>query len=477
MKMNEIAFGIGALVLFLFIVVILITKNHISKICGLLLQSETRVSELEKLYSKISDLLLKSETRVNELEKLYSDPIEREKIVSKLDNQIAESEHQISDLREDYKSKKQNLDRVKQIAAIYDETVEIGDLGFYQRHFRFDDSDSYKEEIKGICEKQKEMVRSKKAVDMAGDWTVDGSRAEGRKLETRTFRMIMRAFNGECDAAISAVTWRNSETMRKRIKRSCEQINKENAVLGASISPEYLDLKISELELTIEQQEKRKEERDALAEARRAEREEKKLLEEARRAENKEAEAKSRLDKTRTEAERAVGAELRALEEKIARMTVELEEAHNRTERARSMAEQTKLGHIYVVSNEGSFGPGVFKIGMTRRLDPHDRIKELGDASVPFRFDTHALIFSEDAPALETALHFEFDHVRVNAANTRKEFFRMSLNDVETAVKRLAPTAEFYREAEAQEYQETLMLRRSKEDLKANSGDDLPDEI
>jgi hypothetical protein len=124
-----------------------------------------------------------------------------------------------------------------------------------------------------------------------------------------------------------------------------------------------------------------------------------------------------------------------------------------------------------VISNRGSFGADIFKIGLTRRLDPHDRIKELGDASVPFTFDTHALIFSEEAPALEAALHAKFENRRVNAANSRKEFFRVTLDEVENAVVQLAPAAEFYRDAEAQEYHETLMLqqKRAEEISKSNS--------
>jgi hypothetical protein len=124
------------------------------------------------------------------------------------------------------------------------------------------------------------------------------------------------------------------------------------------------------------------------------------------------------------------------------------------------MAEMTRTGYVYIISNIGSFGDGVVKIGLTRRLDPEDRIRELGDASVPFIFDTHAMIYSEDAPALETALHAEFGERRVNVANMRKEFFRVSLDEVEDAVQRLAPDAAFFKDREAQEYHETMARRR-----------------
>jgi len=425
--------------------------------------------------------IMEAEGEVTAIRERYDDPLKREKAVQELDeaisakeNEVAGVEQEIARLRNDYSEKKAILDKAKSLAAIYDETIELGDLGFYGRHFRFDDSDRYKLEIGENRTAQKAMIKDKTSVSMPNEWVVGGSRAEGKKLETRTFRMMMRAFNGECDAAIAAVTWRNADSIRKRIERAYQQINKENEVLNASIVVHYLRLKHDELELTVEREEKRKEERDALAETRRAEREEKKLLEEQRRAEKEEADTEARLTKARTDAENAVGSELEKLNQKITQMARELEEAHAKAERAKSMAEQTRLGHVYVISNEGSFGPGVFKIGLTRRLDPKDRIKELGDASVPFVFDTHALIFSHDAPALESALHTEFDRLRVNAANMRKEFFRVSLDEVEAAVTRLAPDADFYREAEAQEYHETLMLRQQQTEVVKQ---ELPDAI
>jgi len=126
------------------------------------------------------------------------------------------------------------------------------------------------------------------------------------------------------------------------------------------------------------------------------------------------------------------------------------------------MAERTRSGYVYIISNIGSFGDGVVKIGLTRRLDPMDRVRELGDASVPFTFDTHAVIYSDDAPALERALHAEFDPTRINAQNYRKEFFRASIEQVEEAVARLAPGSSFFKDIEAQEYRETLARRQTK---------------
>lgn len=147
-------------------------------------------------------------------------------------------------------------------------------------------------------------------------------------------------------------------------------------------------------------------------------------------------------------------------ENRIAELEAALAEAHGASVRARAMAEMTKSGYVYIISNIGSFGEDIVKIGLTRRLNPDDRVKELGDASVPFGFDTHAIIYSDEAPALESALHKEFADRRVNTSNLRKEFFRVGLGDVEEAVKRLAPTANFFSDREAQEWHDTLSRRK-----------------
>ena len=124
------------------------------------------------------------------------------------------------------------------------------------------------------------------------------------------------------------------------------------------------------------------------------------------------------------------------------------------------MAQQTKRGNVYVISNVGSFGEDVFKIGLTRRLEPMDRVKELGDASVPFAFDVHAMIRSEDAPALEAALHRRFLQNQVNKVNRRKEFFRLKLQDIRSVVDELAPEVKWTMAAEARDYRDTLAMER-----------------
>ncbi len=227
--------------------------------------------------------------------------------------------------------------------------------------------------------------------------------------------------------------------------------------MNIEITRYYLELKLRELRLTHEYREQLKVERDQRAEEARLKREEKRLEIEAQEARREEEKYDALLAKAKAEAGINTSGEQAA---KIAELERQLTEAHEKTRRAQAMAERTKTGFVYVISNVGSFGEDVVKIGLTSRLDPADRVRELGDASVPFIFDTHAMIYSEEAPALEAALHAEFGNQRVNGANMRKEFFRARLEDVEEAVRRLAPDAEFHKEIEAQEFRETMAKRK-----------------
>ncbi len=268
----------------------------------------------------------------------------------------------------------------------------------------------------------------------------------------RQTRLTMRAFNNECEAAIANARWNNVVAMERRILNAAKRIDSANASMNLVLNRNYIALKLDELRLTHEYRERLKIEKDERAELARAEREEKKLLAEAEAAEREERRYAELLNKARNQAT--------VDESRIAELEETLAEAQAKSERARAMAETTRSGYVYTISNIGSFGDDMVKIGSTRRLDPDDRVRELGGASVPFRFDTHAMIYSEDAPALEAALHTQFTDRRVNASNLRKEFFRIALDEIEEAVRTLAPDAGFFKDREAQEWHETLALRR-----------------
>lgn len=216
-----------------------------------------------------------------------------------------------------------------------------------------------------------------------------------------------------------------------------------------------------EYEFRLKKQQEREEQR-ALAEELREEEKAKREYEKAQKeAEKEEAYYQKILEKVKKDYQSQIG-NPEELQNKIAELEKDLEEARLKKERALSMAQQTKRGNVYIISNIGSFGENVYKIGMTRRLEPLDRVRELGDASVPFKFDVHAMIYSDEARTLEYELHKAFADRALNLFNFRKEFFNVTLEEIEQKVKELGFKAEFSTIPEAEEFNETLAIKEKR---------------
>lgn len=384
----------------------------------------------------------------------YAPIVSQDEEVSRLKGIVTGLEIDIQKLRDSYAEKRRYFDTLQEQVAIFDERLAFAEMGVYEPHFDFTDSEQFKNEILQVRARQKSLISDKKAAICPTEWAVEGSKAKGATMINRQIRLTLRAFNNECEAAIANVRWNNAVAMEKRIRTAAEAINKENASLNLTITDRYVSSKVGELRLTHELRETQKREKEDRAEMARAEREEKRLIAEAEAAEREERKYQALLEKVRKEADSDGN------RKRISELEAALSEAHALSERARAMAELTKSGYVYIISNIGSFGEDVVKIGLTRRLDPDDRVRELGDASVPFSFDTHAMIYSDNAPTLENALHREFAARRINMSNFRKEFFKVTLDEVEAAVLTLAPDAALFKDREAQEWHET-MARRS----------------
>ncbi len=380
-------------------------------------------------------------------------------------------------LKDDYQKKRGILDKLQNKISALEEDLEINSFGLYQPHYDFDTSEAYKMEMSKVRTTQKTLIKDAKAITCSTEWTLEGSKKEGAKMTKRNMKLMMRAFNNECDSAVLKVKWNNAAQLENRIIKSFEIINDLGEPNKIIIQNTYLKLKLAELRLTREYQEKLYEEKEEQKQIKAQMREEEKARREIETARNKaekeEDQYQLALNKARADMEEAHGEEANKFEEKIRLLQEQLNEAHANKERAISRAQQTKCGHVYVISNVGSFGDQVYKIGMTRRLDPLDRVKELGDASVPFSFDIHALIFSENAPKLEADLHREFDHLRVNKINSRKEFFEISLKEIELKVTNLHGKIEFTQLAEAKEYRETISLKQPSDSPSEHSIQDL----
>ena len=278
-------------------------------------------------------------------------------------------------------------------------------------------------------------------------------------------RFVVDAFNGRVDAILSRTKHDNYGTLQQEIKDAFSLVNSNGLVFHeARILPTYLDARLAELKWAVVAQELKQKERDEQRELQEQIREEEKARREYQRALQEAAREEEiirrAMAKARAEAENASAAERATLEAQMADLNQKLVEAEAKSQRAMSMAQQTRSGNVYVISNVGSFGEDVYKIGMTRRLVPEDRIRELGSASVPFEFDVHAMIKSDDAPGLEHMLHQAFADARINKVNARKEFFRLPLDRLREFAASKGLEVTFTMAAEAREYRETIALEK-----------------
>ncbi|GLU53653.1 chromosome segregation ATPase [Dyadobacter frigoris] len=403
-----------------------------------------RIAQLEKLleiYGPIIDIDNEIVVRKNDLEEIISKRAE---------------------LSSNYNFALDTFTRLKKDIGLFESKLDLIEYGIYEPVYDFEKSDEYREEQKRVIEQQKILIKNDQAVVCSADWTVEGSAAKGVVVISRFKKLMLRAFNGETSAFVSKVKWNNVNQMKQRIAKSYEDINKLGEGFKVSLTLSYLRLKEQELALEYEYQAKKQQEKEkmkAIQDELREEEKARREFEQAQKeAEKQEALFTKALEKARKEMGLATGPTYDALNDQIQLLEIELAAAREKKERALSMAQQTKRGHVYVISNIGSFGENVFKIGMTRRLEPEDRVRELGDASVPFKFDVHAMIYSDEARTLEYELHKAFSDKKVNMLNYRREFFNVTLQEIEDKVNALGFEGEFTSVAEAMEFRETLAM-------------------
>lgn len=385
-----------------------------------------------------------------------------EKIISVKNTEIKNLESEFNTLNSNYKSSLETYKNLRKEVSIFESKLDLIEFGIYEPVYDFEKSDDYRQEQNKIIEIQKKMIIEDTAAICNTNWTVEGSEAKGKAVVKVYKKLMLRAFNGESDVLISKVKWNNVNQMKERMQKLFDAINKLGQGFQVYLNSQYLDLKRKELILEYEYQAKRqkeKEEMRAIQEELREEEKARREFEQAQKeAEKEESNYQKALEKARREFEATTGEKHDKLQLQIEKLEQELREAQEKKERALSMAQQTKRGHVYIISNIGSFGENVYKIGMTRRLEPIDRVKELGDASVPFQFDIHAMIYSDEAPTLENELHKAFTNKKVNMLNYRKEFFNVTIDEIEQKIKEIGIDAEFSRLPEAMEYRETLAI-------------------
>ncbi|MFD2937862.1 DUF4041 domain-containing protein [Spirosoma flavum] len=387
---------------------------------------------------------------------------ELEQIISSKNSEILTAEENLDTLNSNYKTALDTYTKLRKEVSLFESKLDLIEFGVYEPVYDFEKSDEYRAEQDRIIARQKSMTSDDTVAGCNTQWTVEGSEAKGRAIVKVYKKLMLRAFNGECDVLIAKVKWNNINQIKERMQKLFDSINKLGEGFKVYINRQYLDLKQKELILEHEYQLKKQQEKEEMRAIQEELREEEKARREfdqaQREAEKEEANYQKALEKARKEIELSTGDKYDKLQSQIIKLEQELRNAQEKKERALSMAQQTKRGHVYVISNIGSFGENVYKIGMTRRLEPLDRVRELGDASVPFQFDIHAMIYSDEARTLENGLHKAFSAKKVNMLNYRKEFFNVTLDEIEGKIKDLGFVAEFIKLPEAMEYRETQAI-------------------
>lgn len=426
---------------------------------------KTRIAELEAENGSLSSRLLVVEKTAQEIGAL--DAAERRSRMAEIANQLLGIEEKKRQSQQDLVSIEAEIVQKRSQLVVLDEELLLETFGFYKLKLPLLKSEQFANHFRFLRDKQKDLIRDGQATELLMKIAVEGDAKAGARLTRDIQKLLIRAFNNECDSCVENVKFNNIETFIARIEKSFDSLNKLGKIMYAQITVEFKDLKIQELQCAYEYQVVKQREKDELRRQREIQRDAQKAEQEiraARQALEKErkhfASAISALDRRIETAEDDVArqelvAQKQSLCEKVTGLETQEKELDYREQNA-------KAGFVYIVSNLGAFGENVYKIGMTRRLEPMERIDELGDASVPFEFDLHALVFSDDAPALEAKIHSHFEAQRVNKVNRRKEFFKAELADIEKVVRaNYDKLFELTYEATAEQYRESLRVSSS----------------
>jgi hypothetical protein len=370
--------------------------------------------------------------------------------------QTGQPDSDIENLRVEYA-------RLKALVVETSDLALLQEVGIYQYGHRLQDAAAYKERLDELSARIRNMAKRDGAAVQSGQgWAINGSAAEGAKMVKDLSKLMLRSYNNEADNTLQTMRPYALDSAIQRLEKSRDTISKLGASLRIAITAAYHDLRVEELRLTADFLQKQEEEKQERKERLRQERE--------RRADDEQARLEIEREQERCEKERAHYENLlvaaranadRAAIEKAENKIREIDGAANDLEKR---AANTRAGWVYIISNIGAFGEGVVKIGLTRRLDPTERVQELGGASVPFRFDIHGFLFSDDAVGLESDLHEAFAHRRVNRVNVQREFFHATPQEVRGVLLRLDRAKHisfnFIEVAEALEYRQSASVRR-----------------
>ncbi len=423
-------------------------QENQTELASLKLRYNDRQNELTELKQKNQN----QQTELNDLKVKYQ-LLQNE--ANDLRNAVSSRQAEIKKLDRDIQQKRQEI-------IWLDEEILVQEFGIYKPKYDFASALDYKEALAEIRQTQKNLIKSNQAVTGSNQWTVNGNLAKGKKVVSDTQKLLLRAFNLECDDLVAKVRYTNFDASLERIYKTAESITKLASIMEISITQNYLSAKVKELRLAFEYQLKKQQEAEeqkiARAEQREQARLERELEAQRNKIEKEQTHYQTALEKVQAQLiQNPDNPDLRKKQQQLEEHLSDVDKALTDIDYRQA---NMKAGYVYIISNIGAFGENVYKIGMTRRLNPQDRIDELGDASVPFNFDVHAMIFSEDAPALEAALHRAFENRKLNMVNQRREFFYVTLDEIKDTVrKNFDKTVEFIDVPNAEQYRVSEKMR------------------
>lgn len=385
------------------------------------------------------------------------DIVQKEGLIKEINSKIIATEAAREKIQADIEQAQIMLNNLTAELVITEEELLLQSFGLYKPVYEFTNSEQYKSKLDDIRQLQKELIKKGLAASGNMGWSVNGNAAQGKRMVKDMQKLLIRAFNSECETTISKVKYNNFDASVKRITKARDAISKLGNIMGVAITQQYFQLKIDELHLAFEYQQIKQQEKEEQKELREWMREEAKLQKEIEEARKKVEKEKNHflnaLAGIAEQLENATDNDRGELLKKKAELESSLEEISEQLKDIDYREANQKAGYVYVVSNIGSFGENVYKIGVTRRLDPYERVSELGDASVPFNFDCHTMVFCDDAFSLETALHKAFDDRKINMVNPRREFFAVGLDEIKEVIRvNYDKTVEFIDLPEAEQY-------------------------
>lgn len=402
------------------------------------------IEKLNKDIRRSQEEVARLESKATTLEESYNK--RKEEIIRNIEEENNRRERECNKRLNVLKEEIERLENAKVGYALLQE------IGMLENPYNYETSQEFQDRLNEIKKEQKEMVRDGKALVFSTTWTVANSKTKGDKFMKNLSKLALKSFNNECDNIIINVKYSSMSIAKDKIEKSFKDTNKFIQVMDCAITDEYLALKIKELQLKCGWLEKREEEKEELRKQAEILREQEKLEKEIKLEEEKIEIEQQHFNNEIANLENQIanGGNEDRLKKEIAKLQAKIDELEGRKATVLERKMHNKAGYVYIISNPSL--EGMFKVGVTKRLQPQVRIDELSSASVPFKFAVHSFIFSQDAFALEHTLHMAFDDKRVNKINKHKEFFYATLEEIKEEVFKHNPNAEFIDEAVVEDY-------------------------